>query len=325
MAASPPLLQSRLPLPLVHRGKVREMYDAGDDRLLMVASDRISAFDVVMAEPIPRKGEVLTLITAWWLSRLTAEDPPLVGHHALAVDPDQIVDAVPALASSRSTWARRAILVRRTDPLPVECVVRGYLAGSAWREYRERGTLAGEPLPPDLVRSQRLEEPIFSPATKAVEGHDENIPYLGVVDRLGRKRAAQIRDLSLALYRMGAAEAVSRGVILADTKFEFGVDPNGELLLIDEVLTPDSSRYWPRDDYRAGSSPPSLDKQPVRDYLAGIPDWDRSPPPPALPPSVVEATTRRYLELFRRLTGVELDRFRPPTFDSADVSDGAAR
>lgn len=314
MPAPAPLLRSRLPLPLVHRGKVREMYDAGDGRLLMVASDRISAFDVVMAEPIPRKGEVLTLLTAWWLARLHHPEAPAAGHHALAVDPDEIAAAVPELSGSRSTWARRAILVRRTEPLPVECVVRGYLAGSAWREYQAQGTLAGEPLPGGLAQSQRLAEPIFSPATKAVEGHDENIPFDGVVERVGRERAERLRELSLALYRMGAAEAEARGVILADTKFEFGVDPDGELILIDEVLTPDSSRYWPREGYQPGSSPPSLDKQPVRDYLAGVEGWDRTPPPPALPAAVVAATTHRYLELFHRMTGVALDDYQPPSF-----------
>jgi phosphoribosylaminoimidazole-succinocarboxamide synthase len=321
--ASPALVRSRLPLPLVHRGKVREMYDAGDGRLLMVASDRVSAFDVVMAEPVPRKGEVLTLLTAWWLQALTAASaadgdgtPGLSGlrHHALTADPDEIVDALPELAETRDQWARRSLLVRRTKPLPVECVVRGYLAGSAWAEYRTSGTLAGEPLAPGLRQSQELAAPIFSPATKATEGHDENIPFQGVVDRVGAERAHELRQRSLALYGFGARVARERGILLADTKFEFGADARGRLTLIDEVLTPDSSRYWPREGHTLDRNPPSLDKQPIRDHLDGLPGWDRSPPPPPLPTPVVEAATRRYLEIFRRLAGVELDEFQPPGF-----------
>lgn len=287
------------------------MYDAGEGRLLMVASDRVSAFDVVMAEPVPRKGEVLTLLTAWWLRQVEATG---ISHHALTADPDEIAGLVPALEESRSEWARRSLLVRQTSPLPVECVVRGYLAGSAWREYRETGTLAGEALPSGLVESQPLEPPLFSPATKAMEGHDENIPFARVADLLGAERADELRRLSLQLYGMGAAVARAQGILLADTKFEFGETDQGGLVLIDEVLTPDSSRYWPREDYAPGSAPPSLDKQPVRDYLDSLSGWDRSPPPPTLPPPVVEATTRRYLEIFQRLTGQSLNEYSPPTF-----------
>ncbi|MEX2531353.1 MAG: phosphoribosylaminoimidazolesuccinocarboxamide synthase [Gemmatimonadota bacterium] len=310
-SSSPAVHRSDLPLPLLHRGKVREMYDAGENRLLMVASDRISAFDVVMDEAVPRKGEVLTMLTAWWLGGL----PQGMEHHGLAADPDRIVEQVPGLASIREQWARRALLVRRTSPIPVECVVRGYLSGSAWREYRDHGTLAGEPLPPGLIQSERLPSPIFSPATKAEAGHDENITFDEVVARLGSERAETLKERSLALYATGAATALQRGIILADTKFEFGVDDRGRVLLIDEVLTPDSSRYWPEEEYAPGSTPPSLDKQPVRDYLFGLPDWDRSPPPPPLPPQVVEASTARYLEAFRRLTGIELDEYKPPDFN----------
>jgi phosphoribosylaminoimidazole-succinocarboxamide synthase len=328
---SPALRVSTLPLPLLHRGKVREMYDAGDGLLLMVASDRVSAFDVVMEEPVPRKGEVLTLLTAWWLDRLPAllgemEDTGVGGagsgplppfrHHAVAARPEEIRARVPVLRDPALAphWERRALLVRRTEPLPVECVVRGYLSGSAWKEYRDGGTLAGEPLPPGLTEAERLPAPLFSPATKAVSGHDENIPYQGVVDRVGAPVAEALRSLSLALYGVGARVAGERGIVLADTKFEFGVDPEGELVLIDEVMTPDSSRYWPRESYRPGTNPPSLDKQPVRDFLDALPDWDHTPPPPPLPEEVLEAATARYLEIFRRLTGVELDGYEPPSF-----------
>jgi phosphoribosylaminoimidazole-succinocarboxamide synthase len=311
------LYESSLPLPLLHRGKVREMYEVDGNHLLMVASDRVSAFDVVMEQAVPRKGEVLTLITAWWLARLGGRVP----HHLVAAHPDEILESVGrsapeaarALEGSRDQWARRALLVHRTRPLPVECVVRGYLAGSAWAEYREKGTLAGEALPSGLKQSQELEPPIFSPATKAVEGHDENIPFAGVVERLGAERAEEVRELSLGIYSEARRIAGERGIILADTKFEFGEAPDGTLLLIDEVLTPDSSRYWPRESWTVGSSPPSLDKQPIRDWLDARPDWDRSPPPPTLPDQVVEAATARYLDVFRRLTGAELDDWAPPT------------
>ncbi len=313
-----------LPLPLVHRGKVREMYDVGDDLLLMVASDRISAFDVILEPGIPRKGEVLTQLTAWWLARLEAAAAygPEGGvqglrHHAVSADPDAIAERVPALRDPalRPAWARRSLLVRKVRPLPVECVVRGYLAGSAWKEYREGGTLAGELLPAGLREAEPLDPPIFSPATKAAVGdHDENIPFSGVIERVGPDRAVELRRLSLGIYHLGRRTARERGILLADTKFEFGEDAGGNLLLIDEVLTPDSSRYWPEDGYRVGSNPPSLDKQPVRDWLDALPDWDRRPPAPQLPPEVVKATTERYLEVFRRLTGVALDDFTPPVF-----------
>ena len=305
------MVRSDLPLPLLHQGKVRDVYDAGDDMLLIVASDRVSAFDVVLPQPIPSKGEVLTQLTAWWLAGL--ED--WVDHHILSVDPNAIVQRIPGLADTRDTWARRSMLVRRTEPIMVECVVRGYITGSAWREYRDHGTLAGQPLEEGLVESQRLEPTIFSPATKAVEGHDENITFDEVRRVLGDKTAERTRDLSLRIYEHGSRVAEERGIILADTKFEFGFAADGRLLLIDEVLTPDSSRFWPGESYEMGRGQPSLDKQPVRDYLDGLEDWDKAPPPPDLPDHVVEATTIRYKEIFRRLTGTELDDYQPPRFE----------
>jgi len=305
------VMESQVPLPLLYRGKVRDIYDVGDNRLLMVASDRVSAFDVILTQPIPRKGEVLTQLTAWWLDSLRG----VLDHHLLSSDPDEIADQVPSLRESREAWARRSMLVRRTEPVLVECVVRGYVSGSAWREYRTDGTLAGEPLPEGLRESQKLPAPIFSPSTKAQTGHDENIPYADVVELLGREEANRLRELSLAVYEHGATIATEHGIILADTKFEFGHDVDGHLLLIDEVLTPDSSRFWPADLYTPGQGQPSLDKQPVRDFLDGLTDWDKSPPPPDLPDHVVRDTTDRYLEIFRRLTGTELDDFRPPHFE----------
>lgn len=313
-AGAAPVLESRLDLPLLHRGKVRDVYAVGDDALFMVATDRVSAFDVVMAQPIPRKGEVLTLLTAWWLSLLEGR----VRHHLLAVDPDVISALHPGLNASREMWARRAMLVRRTTPLPVECVVRGYIAGSAWKEYRTHGTLAGEALPPGFEESARLDPPIFSPATKAERGsHDENIPFARMGEIVGKDTAETLRALSLDLYAFGRDRAEDRGIILADTKFEFGRDPAGELLLIDEVLTPDSSRFWPREHYAVGRGQPSLDKQPIRDWLEAVPGWDKTPPPPDLPPPVVDAASRRYQEIFRRLTGTPLDAFAPPLFPTA--------
>jgi phosphoribosylaminoimidazole-succinocarboxamide synthase len=304
------VMESQVPLPLLYRGKVRDIYDVGDNRLLMVASDRVSAFDVILTQPIPRKGEVLTQLTAWWLDSLGG----VLDHHLLSSDPDEIADQIPSLRESRKAWAGRSMLVHRTEPVLVECVVRGYVSGSAWKEYRTTGTLAGEPLPEGLVESQKLPAPIFSPATKAQTGHDENIPFSSVVEQLGREGASRLRELSLAVYGHGATIAKEHGIILADTKFEFGHDVDGHLLLIDEVLTPDSSRFWPADLYTPGQSQPSLDKQPVRDFLDGLTDWDKSPPPPDLPDHVVRDTTDRYLEIFRRLTGTELDDFRPPNF-----------
>ncbi|MFP4624328.1 MAG: phosphoribosylaminoimidazolesuccinocarboxamide synthase [Gemmatimonadota bacterium] len=293
--------ESALPFPLHAKGKVREMYDVGGGRLLMVASDRLSAFDVVMDRPIPRKGEVLTAVTLWWLERVG----DIVENHLLASDPAAIEAAVPGLAAHREQWAERSLLVRRTEPVAVECVVRGYLAGSAWREYRESGTLAGEPLPKGLEESARLDPPIFSPATKAASGHDENITFDAMRERIDPSLAERLRELSLALYERGRAMAAERGIILADTKYEFGL-VEGRPVLIDEVMTPDSSRFWPEETYAPGRGQPSLDKQPVRDYLDELArrgEWDKRPPPPDLPDEVVAATTRRYLEVKRRLTG----------------------
>lgn len=288
------------------------MYDVGSDELLIVASDRVSAFDVVLGEPIPYKGEVLTQLTAWWLDRFSG----WVDHHLVAVRPSEIVDRMPELAASTDRWAGRAMLVRRTKPLMVECVVRGYLSGSAWREYRRAGTLAGEPLPDGLVESDRIEPAIFSPSTKATEGHDENITYDDVVTEVGESMAARLRDLSLAIYGAGSTTALERGIILADTKFEFGVDAAGNLLVIDEALTPDSSRFWPAELYAPGRGQPSLDKQPIRDHLEGQSGWDKTPPAPPLPREVLDESSRRYLEIFERLTGVALDDYVSPHFDS---------
>ncbi len=296
---------SRLPLPLWRRGKVREVYEVGADRLLLVASDRVSAFDVVMREPVPDKGRVLTQLSAFWFRLLGAPDRA----HYLTADDAEILAAIPVLAPMAGEIAGRAMLVRRTDPVPFECVVRGYLSGSAWAEYRAHGTLAGEALPPGLTESAQLPEPLFSPATKAESGHDQNVPFQAMVDGLGAALAEDLRARSLALYDAGRRHAASRGIIIADTKFEFGLAADGRPLLIDEILTPDSSRFWPADQYAPGRGQPSFDKQPLRDYLAGLRqrgDWNGEAPPPPLPDEVVEATRQRYREAYRRLTGTEL-------------------
>lgn len=299
------LTESRLPLPLLRKGKVREVYEADRDHLLMVASDRVSAFDIVMREAIPRKGAVLTQISAFWFEKLGA----VVANHYVTARTGEILRRIPALAPHRDQLVGRAMLVRRTTPVAFECVVRGYLSGSAWKEYHESGTLAGERLPHGLTESARLEPPIFSPATKAETGHDINVTISQMAAALGPEMTGRLRDLSFAVYQAGRDHAASRGIIIADTKFEFGTDAQGQLRLIDEVLTPDSSRFWPADRYQPGRGQPSFDKQPLRDYLSGLKGegkWNGEAPPPTLPAEVVAATSQRYLEAFRLLTGFDL-------------------
>jgi len=303
---------STLPLKPFRRGKVRDVYEVDADRLLLVATDRVSAFDVVMGETIPYKGAVLTQITAWWLRQL--EDR--IAHHMLSADIAEIVREVPSLRDHQDELAGRAMLARRSTVFPIECVVRGYISGSAWKEYREAGTLAGEPLAKGLRESDRLNPPIFSPATKADEGHDENITIDKMRSLIGDADARELERLSREVYESGRRIAAERGIIIADTKFEFGRVPTtgregaGKVILVDEVLTPDSSRFWPADRYEPGHGQPSFDKQPLRDYLdaekrAGR--WDGNYPPPRLPKEVIEATSARYLDIYRRLTGHTLD------------------
>jgi phosphoribosylaminoimidazole-succinocarboxamide synthase len=305
MKSSATLVQSRLPLPLLRRGKVREVYEVDDDHLLLVASDRVSAFDVVMREPVPLKGAVLTQISAFWFELLA----PVFPSHYISARTADIIERVPQLESARSELAGRTMLVRRAPPVPFECVVRGYLSGSAWAEYRSHGTLAGERLVPGMVESQRLEPPLFSPATKAETGHDQNVTLATMAEASGTELANQLRDASFAIYQAGREHAAARGIIIADTKFEFGIDREGKLRLIDELLTPDSSRFWPADRYQPGHAQASFDKQPLRDYLASLKaasQWNGEAPPPSLPPEVVQATSRRYLEAYRLLTGRKL-------------------
>jgi phosphoribosylaminoimidazole-succinocarboxamide synthase len=293
-----------LPLRHVRRGKVREVYDAGHERLLLIATDRVSAFDVVMKESIPYKGAVLTQMTAWWLKQLP------VDHHMISANADEIIDMVPELRGRRDSIVGRAMLCRRTEVFPVECVVRGYLSGSAWNEYKANGTLAGEKLPAGLRESDRFDPPIFSPATKAETGHDQNITRMQMADIVTPPAAARLESLSRTVYETGRAIAEKRGIIIADTKFEFGRDASGRILLIDEVLTPDSSRFWPADSYAPGRGQPSFDKQPLRDYLDGerkAGKWNGEAPPPPLPQAVIHATSTRYLDAFRRITGSDLN------------------
>jgi phosphoribosylaminoimidazole-succinocarboxamide synthase len=300
------LAESRLPLPLLRRGKVREVYEVDTEHLLLVASDRVSAFDIVMREPIPSKGAVLTQLSAFWFERLKDVFPS----HYLTARTTEIMARVPKLNGLQEQIAGRAMLVRRAVPLPFECVVRGYISGSAWAECQSRGTLAGEALPAGLVECARLDPLLFSPATKAETGHDINVTFGAVSDALGSSLATRLREASFAIYEAGRDYAAERGIIIADTKFEFGTDSAGTLRLIDEVLTPDSSRFWPADKYAAGRSQPSFDKQPLRDYLASLKvagHWTGEAPAPALPAEVVEATSRRYLEAYRLLTGRNLE------------------
>ncbi|HXW36081.1 MAG TPA: phosphoribosylaminoimidazolesuccinocarboxamide synthase [Acidimicrobiales bacterium] len=289
-------------LPLVHSGKVRELYEAGDDRLLMVASDRISAFDVVLAEPIPEKGRVLTAMTVHWLSELS----DLAPSHLVSADPADFPEGAHELGPLDGTGALagRALLVRRAEMLPIECIVRGYLAGSGWKEYKESGTLHGSPLPKGLRLADQLPDPLFTPSTKATEGHDENIDFEQAAELVGRETAVKARDLCVEAYTRAANDAEKQGILLADTKFELGFI-DGELALCDEVLTPDSSRFWPADEWNPGTNPPSFDKQPVRDWLEGT-GWDKLPPPPALPLEVVQQTSDRYIAAYERVSGKRL-------------------
>ena len=281
----------------VHSGKVRDLYAVGDDRFLMVASDRISAFDVVMAEPIPDKGRVLTAMTVHWLDALS----DLAPSHLVSADPADF----PAGAAELGDVAGRAMLVRKAEMLPLECIVRGYLAGSGWKEYQQSQTLHGMALPAGLQQAERLPEPLFTPSTKATEGHDLNIGFDEAVDLVGKELAAAARDLCVEAYRRAHAAAEGHGIIVADTKFELGMI-DGRLSICDEVLTPDSSRFWPADEWRPGTNPPSFDKQPLRDWLEGS-GWGKTPPPPTLPPEIVEQTSTRYVTAYERICGRRLD------------------
>jgi len=281
--------------PLVRRGKVRELYDLGE-YLLMVATDRISAFDVIMNEPIPGKGAVLTSVSVYWFDVLK----DIIPNHLVSTD----VDTIPNLSDEERTMLRgRSMIVRKTTPLTVECVVRGYLAGSGWKEYQKQGTVCGIPLPEGLQLSSQLPQPLFTPSTKAEEGHDENITYAQCEEILGSDLAAKVRDASLALYERGRDTVGPKGIILADTKFEFGIDDNGDLILIDEALTPDSSRYWLAESYQPGKAQENFDKQILRDWLEST-DWNKQPPPPTLPPDVIAATQAKYDEALKRVISV---------------------
>ncbi len=291
--ADPPAAVTRTDLPLpVRRGKVRDVYDVGDGTLVLVATDRLSAFDVVLDDGIPDKGKVLTALSLFWFDRLG------VANHLISAD----VDRFPAVVRPFADVLRgRSMHVRRADVIPVECVARGYLAGSGWAEYQRSQTVCGVPLPPGLRQGDRLPEPIFTPAAKAEQGHDQNVPFADVERVAGAERGGRAADRTLDLYRRAAGYAATRGILLADTKFEFGLI-GGALTLVDEVLTPDSSRFWPADGYAPGREQPSYDKQFVRDWLAEQP-WDRTPPAPRLPADVIAGTRARYLEAFERLTG----------------------
>jgi phosphoribosylaminoimidazole-succinocarboxamide synthase len=292
--AAQPLFESSLTsLPLLHRGKVRDLYAVDDDRLLIVQTDRLSAFDVVLPTPIPGKGQVLTAMSDFWFARLAHTVP----NHLTGIDPTSVVSS-----PERSQIVGRSFVVKRLAPLPIEAVVRGFIAGSGWKDYQRTGAICGLALPPGLREASKLTEPLFTPASKAPAGaHDENISYADVENQIGAALAARVREVSLRLYAEAAAYAESRGIMIADTKFEFGLDPGGNLHLIDEALTPDSSRFWPRSLYATGCSPPSFDKQFVRDWLESI-DWDKKPPGPVLPAQIVDKTAAKYREALRLLT-----------------------
>ncbi len=284
-------------LPRIGRGKVRDIYAVGADKMLILVSDRLSAFDVVLADPIPDKGCVLTEMANFWFAKLAH----VVPNHLTGIDPESVVEGEDEKRQVRG----RSVVVRKLKPLPVEAVVRGYLIGSGWKDYQKTGEVCGIALPQGLQQAQKLPEPIFTPATKAAEGHDENIPFERMCELVGRDTAQKVRDISIRLYREASEFAAQKGIIIADTKFEFGTDAAGHLVLIDEALTADSSRFWPADEYRVGISPPSFDKQYVRDYLETL-DWDKTPPAPRLPAEVIARTSAKYREALERLTGRKL-------------------
>ncbi len=288
------LSQSNLPgLAMIHRGKVRDVYALPSERLLIVATDRLSAFDVVLPDPIPGKGEMLTQISNFWFDRTAALVPNHLTH-------EDVASAIP-VGAPLATYAKRSVVAKRLKPVPIEAIARGYLIGSGWKDYQATGSVCGIGLPPGLRQAERLPEPIFTPSTKAAVGsHDENVGFDEVVAKIGPELAEQVREATLELYRAAVAHAEPRGILIADTKFEFGLDADGTLRVMDEMLTPDSSRFWPADEYRAGTSPPSYDKQFVRDYLETL-DWDKTAPGPRLPPAVIEGTAKRYAEALRQL------------------------
>lgn len=279
-------------LPHLYTGKVRDLYEAGNGQLLLVASDRVSVFDVVLPDLIPDKGRVLTAISSFWFDRVA----DLLPNHVISVDPADFP------AEARPDADGRAMLVRRTNPVQMECIARGYLFGGAWTEYREHGTVQGRTMPTGMREAEQLPEMLFTPTTKAESGHDLPMSDAEAIDAVGEDTFTRLKDVALAIYERGATYSLERGIILADTKFEFGIASDGEILLIDEVLTPDSSRYWPAEDYAVGGSPPSFDKQYVRDYYLTL-DWDRTAPAPPLPESVIAGTRQRYVEAYERLTG----------------------
>jgi phosphoribosylaminoimidazole-succinocarboxamide synthase len=282
-------------LPLLGRGKVRENYALGDDKILIVTSDRLSAFDVVMSEPIPGKGEVLNAMSNFWFEKLKG----VVPNHLTGIDPESVVSN-----AEKSQVRGRAVVARRLKPIMVEAVVRGYLAGSGWKDYRASGEICGVKLPAGLINADRLPEPIFTPARKAEMGHhDENVSFSTIAGEIGHDLAERIRAISIELYQSAASYAATRGILIADTKFEFGLDDAGQIVLMDEVLTADSSRFWPEDGYQRGANPPSFDKQFVRDYLESVPGWNKTAPAPHLPEHVVAATSAKYREAMTRLTG----------------------
>ena len=292
------LFESRIAsLPRIGRGKVRDIYAVGEDKMLIVASDRLSAFDVVLPDPIPDKGRVLNEMANFWFAKLGH----IVPHQLTGIDPESVVKGDDEKAQVRG----RSVVVKKLKALPIEAVVRGYLIGSGWKDYQKTGKVCGIELPKGLQQAQKLPEPIFTPATKAAEGHDENISFEEVEKLIGRELAAKVREVSIHLYKEASEYAATKGIIIADTKFEFGTDAKGNLVLIDEVLTADSSRFWPADSYRVGMSPPSFDKQYVRDYLETL-DWDKTPPAPRLPPEVIAKTSGKYREALERLTGRKL-------------------